>query len=508
MQERDITTVTGRQASGAGRAAATGRLYAGYPRVSRVGDRDDQRLRSPEYQADLIEAFAASTGRPVRMFEAELDVSGSKPTRAILDEIIAGIERGELAGVIVARLSRLSRLSPRDRVELFERIERAGGEVLSATEPNDSSTPEGRFARELFLAMARMEWERYRDGFEVAKDAALERGVAIKSRRPFGYRFDDEHRLEPVAGEAEVVVELFERRALGEPLGPLLELFETATGRSSYRSTINGILKNRAYLGEVVYGGRTVVDAHAALVDVELFDAVQVVNAARSSGRGVAVGRAKALLAGIAKCEGCGRGLICSASGSRRAYSYKCPADTRHCPARAHIDAATLDAHVTGAVVEWAGPAGDQLVELELELDARGGRIVAEHRLAEAEGALVAHESDVELELEVGADAYAAGRRARRELVERRRAELEAHGAASAVEVVRSTLRAALAGDTLTVAEQRRLFRVALADVRVRRTPRRGAPAIERAVVVFADADAADAGAGEQNRPELAEQVA
>jgi DNA invertase Pin-like site-specific DNA recombinase len=501
MQERDITEMPGRSKS-------TRPLFAGYPRVSRVGARDDERLRSPEYQAELIRSFASSTGVDVRMYDAELDVSGSRPRRVILDRIIEAIERGELAGVIVAKLNRLSRLGARDRVELFERIERAGGVVLSASEPNDLTTAEGRFTRELFLAIARMEWERYRDGFDVAKEAALDRGVAIKSVAPFGYRFDDDHRLEVVAGEAELVVELFERRAAGEALGALLELFENRTGRSSYRSTMTGILRNRAYLGEVVYGGRTVVDAHPAVVDVELFEAVQAVNAARSSGRGVAVGRAKALLAGIAKCEACGRGLTCSKTGSRRAYSYKCPADARHCQARAFVDAAALDAHVTAAVVEWAGPAGDQLVELEVELGARGDRVVAEHRLAEAEAALVAHEANVELELEVGAAAYAAGRLARRELIARRRAELEAFGAASEVEVVRSTLRSALAGDELTVDEQRRLFRIALAAVVVRRTPRRGAPIVERVAVAFAD-DAADGpGSSEQDRAELVEQLA
>ena len=167
---------------------------------------------------------------------------------------------------------------------------------------------------------------------------------------------------------------------------------------------------------------------------LELFEAVQRINERRSSGRGVAVNKAKSLLAGIAQCEGCGRGLVSSETGSARRRSYKCPADSRLCSARAHILAEALDTFVIERVLEWAGPAADELVEVEVELTTDAERLVAERRLGQAEAALEAHEADVELELEIGAEAYKAGRRARVELVERRRQELEALGEATELE--------------------------------------------------------------------------
>jgi len=478
------------------RRKQTTKRYAGYPRVSRVGARDDERLRSPEFQAELIAGFGREHGLDVEIFPAELDVSGSKRSRAILDQILARIEAGELAGIIVAKLNRLSRLKPTDRLELFQRIEAAGGEVLSASEPNDMSTPEGRFAREMFLALARMEWERYADQFAHAKENAVELGIAIKARAPFGYRFDGEHGLAVVPDEARVVCELYELRAGGASYGACLALFEARTGRRSYRQTMKSMLTNRAYLGELHYGRTAAtrlvnLEAHAAIVEPGLFEAVQAVNtAADDAGGRRHNGRAASLLAGIAECANCGRGLVRTKTGSRPAYAYKCPNDARHCSARAHIQAGELEAHVVERVLAWAGGSADELVETEVALEPAAERERLELRLAQAQTAALEYEANVELELEVGAAAYAAGREARRQLVERRRNELAALGAATELETVRSTLRRELAGDSLTTDEKRGLLAIALAAVVVCRTPYRLAPVELRAELVFADATA------------------
>src|SRR5215207_3581213 len=149
---------------------------AGYIRVSRVGRRDADELRSPDFQREAIDRYAAAAGFTVQMFEAEIDVSGSKRSRKILDGIIAAVQSGDLGGLVVAKLDRLSRLPAKDRALLFEEIESAGGVILSASEQLDPSTPEGRFSRNVFLEVARMQWEKYREGFERAKENAIADG--------------------------------------------------------------------------------------------------------------------------------------------------------------------------------------------------------------------------------------------------------------------------------------------------------------------------------------------
>jgi site-specific DNA recombinase len=498
-----------------GRTQAKGnraKPYGGYIRVSRVGERDE-RLRSPDFQAAGITAKAKAEGVPVELFEPELDVSGSKRARAILDGIVARIEAGELAGIVVYNISRLSRLKPLDRIELVERIEAAGGRIVSCSESFDPATPEGRFVRDLFFSLARLEWEQKAEQFQLAKDAAVARGAKISKTANFGYRFGDGHVLAVDDVEAAVVVELFEGRRGGRSFGELAQLFEERTGRPTAPQTIAELLRNRVYLGEVHYGGGdspVLVNrsAHDAIVSVELFDAVQAVNEERSSGPGSG-GRAKALLAGIATCAGCGRTLGRStATGPSRPF-YKCSAPTGKCSARASIGEDVLDSYVTAAVLEELGPTADVLVELELELGASTPRIVIEHRLAEARRALVSYEADVERELRVGAEAFEAGTKARVELVAKLEAELEQAGAESAIEIARTTLRAELESeldrdDEIAVAERRRLLAIAIGELVVRKTPFRGAPAAARVELAFAGSAPSPLG---EDRAELLEEL-
>jgi DNA invertase Pin-like site-specific DNA recombinase/fructose-specific phosphotransferase system component IIB len=480
-----------------------------YVRVSRQGTREDERLRSPDFQRDLVRRVLGGSFELVD-YEAEIDVSGSKTKRAILDEIIAAIEAGELDGIAIAKLDRFARLRPKDRVELIARIEDAGGVIRSASEQLDTSTPEGRFARDVFLGVARMQWEQKDADLKVAKREAIAAGRAIMTTAPFGFRFDEAHRLVVVEEEAELVRELYELRLEGWSYGSLAELFNERTGRSVSDMTTRRMLENRVYLGELHYGRRedtrlVNLDAVDAIVDVDVFEAVQRVNEERAPGRGVAVGRAKSLLAGIAICQGCGRNMSRKTTSSGRTI-YKCNTTRPHrCPRSATIGLDELDAYVIERVLQELGPVVDE--DVEVELGATVDAALAEQRLERAQAAVIAYETDVELEERLGAEAYEAGREARLELVERRRAELDAAGEQTEIQRARTTLRRELTDGEATVDERRRLLAVVVDAVVVERTPRRGAPAAERAEVVFATATAADE-ARSKDLVELAESAA
>ena len=312
-----------------------GRRAIGYVRVSRVGARGGESFISPDVQRESIEAKARERGLEIVEWQTDLDASGGRFEREGFQRALEAVEAGVVDAVVVARLTRFAR-SVLDTHRALERIERAGGRLVACDLDVDVSTPAGRMMRNILATLAEFELDVAREQWETAKARAVDRGVKIASRAPFGYRFDAGHRLEPVAGERELVVELFERRADGASWGELLELFEARTGRVSYKQTLKHMIGNRAYTGVVTYSDHLVNEsAHEPLVGLELFESAQATSAAWKAssprqGRGV-----KSLLGGVAKCGTCGGGLSRSSGGGGRPAIYRCP--NHRCAARASI---------------------------------------------------------------------------------------------------------------------------------------------------------------------------
>jgi site-specific DNA recombinase len=86
----------------------------------------------------------------------DLDQQGSKLERPGLQAALEMVEAGAADGVIVAKLDRFAR-SLVDAVSAIERLTVAGGELVSVEDGFDSSTPMGRFARDMLIRLAELE---------------------------------------------------------------------------------------------------------------------------------------------------------------------------------------------------------------------------------------------------------------------------------------------------------------------------------------------------------------
>src|SRR6266704_1888428 len=100
------------------------RVFAGYVRVSRVGDRTET-LRSPDEQEREMKRAARANGHKLVMLPHDLDASGRDDHRPILNDAIERIEAGDFDGLYVYNFSRMSR-SLRFSLAVLDRIERAG----------------------------------------------------------------------------------------------------------------------------------------------------------------------------------------------------------------------------------------------------------------------------------------------------------------------------------------------------------------------------------------------
>lgn len=384
--------------------------WAGYVRVSRVGDREET-LISPKLQERQIRAWAGARGLDVLMLPAELDASGGDDSRPILLGAIEQVERGELAGIIVAKFDRLSR-SMRGQLAMLERIEAAGGEVRSVAEDLDPTTPQGRMTRNILFSVAEGEREAKAQEFDRAKADAIARGVYIAGRVPLGYVKDEQRRLVPDPRSAPFVREAFQRRVAGESWTQIADFLADRLGRPFYGPTVARMLRNPVYLGVARQGSHQKEDAHQPLVNPSTWEAAQGGHA--TPPRAV---HDPALLGGIIRCAGCSWRMTNYVRRSARVYCCRRHGARGSCSQPATIAAGVIEPLVVASVMRW-------VADLEVSAARSGDALeAAERELADAIAERDAYTAATEV-AGVGAEHFAEGLRLRVERVERARGEL------------------------------------------------------------------------------------
>lgn len=419
-------------------------IWAGYTRVSRVGDRGD-RLLSPELQSEAITAWARARKAEITLLRPELNESGGRKDRPILEEALKGIEEGRFRGVIVAKLDRLSR-SLLHSLEIFERVEKAGGAIVAVAEQIDSSTSAGRMQRNMLFAVGNYELDRYKENFLTVKESAVRRGIWPTPRPPHGYRVGPDRRLVPDE-RAPLVVQAFEARAAGASWSAIAQIL--GSGMSKAGRTI----RNRAYLGELNLGPWKNPKAHEPLVTRSVWEAAQVSHPRPARGKWP-----PALLVGLVRCAACG--CLMSPSSSERWRGYRCrPLKVgRRCPAPAMISARLLDSFVEAVVLS-------HVEGMAYSLDAPTEIAEAEQALEAVETELAAYQKAQSVS-GLGEEHFLEGMRSRVDAIEEARRQLV--DTRSVVSLPDSGLVAEL-WPSLSVEERRHALRGSLLRVEVSR---------------------------------------
>src|SRR5919106_1079542 len=170
-------------------------IVDGYIRVSQVNDRQGERFISPSVQRERIEGWARLHRATVGEVFEELDESGARADRPLLERALARVELGESGGIVVSRLDRFGR-SLLDGLAAIDRITRAGGTFVAVEDGLDLSTDTGKLVLRLLLSLGEWELDRVRTTWRTAQERAIGRGVHI-GPAPIGYRRRDDGRLVP-----------------------------------------------------------------------------------------------------------------------------------------------------------------------------------------------------------------------------------------------------------------------------------------------------------------------
>lgn len=452
----------------------------GYIRVSRVNGRAGERFISPRVQREKISMFAKLHGHKVVSWHEDLDEPGSKVSRPGFQAAIARVEAGKTDGIAVARLDRFAR-SVADAAGAIRRIRDAGGELVSVEDNFDSSTPMGKFAMHMLLALGELELDRIRESWATAQRLAVERGVHVASRPPTGYRRGEDGRLELAKRDAAVVGDVFRRRAQGAPLSDLARLLSERKVRGPYdnphwtAAAVSKLLRNRAYTGEARSGVHVKAGAHPPIVTEAEWQAAQ-------GGRSVSPLRSRegALLAGLLRCAGCRYVMKPDTMRDRDGETvriYRCRGDhaAGRCPARSAVMGRIIEPYVVARFLDELVPGGTLARGKAERRELDDLRV----RLAEAERELEAWVTEPAL-IALGRDLYVSGLEARQKAVDEARKALVETDVDDGLDALDEVDLREL-WPTLGVVEQRRLLALGIDAVMLRR----GHVLDERALVLW-----------------------
>ncbi|GAB2457835.1 recombinase family protein [Xylanimonas ulmi] len=346
---------------------AARRRGVGVIRVSREGGRGDK-LASPQIQRAAIVEHANRHGIDVVDWVEAIDESGSRAKSAWwprLDAQIERVEAGEVDVIVAWEFSRHARNRLRWAVAL-DRVEAAGGNLESATEPVDVTTAAGRFQRGVLAEMHAYKAEAIGEGWQQVQANRVRNGLPPGGKLPWGWRWaDDGGAVEADPDKGPYVVEAYRRYLAGAGARDLARWLNDSGVRPMHAAvwaheTITQCLDSPVHAGMVSYRGQAWPGAHEGLVDVATWEAYRVERERRAGEREV---KRRYLLSGIAMCPCTDAGTpmngftVTKASRARggtprRFVSYRCVTLGR---TPGHGSWSMTARIVEGALTDWLG---------------------------------------------------------------------------------------------------------------------------------------------------------
>ncbi|HYW86803.1 MAG TPA: recombinase family protein [Chloroflexota bacterium] len=319
------------------------RRAIGIVRVSQVNGREGDRFISPDEQRDRIVSTCQANGLQLIGVHSEMDVSAGNPIerRPGLRAALAAIEARQADTVVVAYFDRLFR-NLRVQAEVVERVEAAGGSVLTADVGEvRANTAGSRLSSTLLGAVAEYQRLVTRERTNEARRRAIARGTPATATILPGYRKTADRRLVVDEDEAAVVRQAFELRAADGSWRTVRD-FLSEHGIVRSLGGVMKLLSSRTVLGELRHGEYVNENSHPAIVSREIWERVQ---RRGHDPRGPKSTRLLAHVGGILRCGSCGGHLSASVEypRKRRYETYRCAGLVRRCSYRVAIAGKVLD---------------------------------------------------------------------------------------------------------------------------------------------------------------------
>lgn len=262
---------------------------------------------SVDVQKERLIAYASSQGWGETKLYIDDGYTGTNLDRPALKRLVRHVERGEIATVVVYKLDRLGR-SQKDVLFLLEDVfDKNNVAFKSSTEPFDTSTSLGKAMLGILAVFAQLERDMIVERTTAGRRQRIKQGKWPGGRIPFGYEHVD-GRLTIIPHEAELLREIYRRYLRGDSRLTISEWAKTRSkARTFDHNIIRDMLSRPVYCGLLQTEGKLIEGEHEAIIDKELWDAVQAETYKRSKGR-APIG--EYLLTGLLECGECGDNIV------------------------------------------------------------------------------------------------------------------------------------------------------------------------------------------------------
>lgn len=246
-----------------------------------------------DVQTKAINEYAAEHNITLEKVFTDAGVSGTKESRPALDELLLEtIGKGDV--IIVHNTSRLWR-SIFAQATVMKSVMDAKADIVSIDEPSFNvykymTEPENFMINSMISMLD--QWERMTIARKLARGRATKASKGDKPAGicPYGYRFSsDKKHIEVNEAEAAAIRLMFSEGQKGKSLSQIAAI-ATEKGYHARRAdawsagSVQAILRNRFYLGELQHQGKTIAGNHPAIISKVQFGKVAAQLDARKRG--------------------------------------------------------------------------------------------------------------------------------------------------------------------------------------------------------------------------------
>ena len=254
-------------------------IYDAYLRKSRA-DMELEKLKkfdTLKQHEKFLKDRAKQLGIKIRHIYREVVSGESIQERPEIQKVLKDIETGTVDGILVVEVERLTRGDSKDQGTISQAFKYSNTLIITLNKIYDPNSDDDEEYFEFGLFMSRREYKAINRRMQRQRLANVLVGKYCASEPPFGYKkvrikYDKGYTLEPIPEEAEVVKEMFQKRADGMGFDIICNWlntldFKPKTSDVWTPSTIKGMLSNPVYLGKIRWNSNK---QHKSLVNGQI----------------------------------------------------------------------------------------------------------------------------------------------------------------------------------------------------------------------------------------------